>query len=66
METSTTKGSRTEREQDREDLRDKTSREDRMERRKELRCSYCPPHGGENASYKKHGSKKKRKKGRVK
>jgi len=40
---------------------DKTSREDKLERKKDLRCSFCPPHSGENASRRpKHGTKKPR------
>lgn len=39
-----------------------TSSIDKKERRKELRCSYCPPNRGENAKRKpRHGAKKKRK-----
>lgn len=58
----------TDKEDDREAVKDKTSREDKMERReKNLRCSFCPPNRGENAGpYRKYGVKKKRKKGRAK
>ena len=34
---------------------------DRKERRNLLRCSFCPPHGGENATrYGKHGKTKRK------
>ena len=43
-------------------VEDKTSREFKLEQKKKnLRCSYCPPHAGENASrMPKHGVKKPR------
>jgi len=37
-------------------------KEERRNTRKELKCSYCRPHKGENKKYKKHGAKKSRKK----
>lgn len=49
--------------EDREALKQKTSREDKMERRlTDLVCAYCPPNGGENAKRKpKHGKAKRKK-----
>ena len=36
-----------------------SSREYKMKRKKEtLDCTYCRPHSGENATYKKHGKQK--------
>lgn len=54
---------------DREVLRQKTPREDKMDRRiSSLSCAFCPPHRGENATRTaKHGRGKKRgQKGREK
>lgn len=50
-------------EEDKEALDDKTSREVKMEKRVEdLLCSFCPPNGGENAKRKpKHGKAKRKK-----
>jgi hypothetical protein len=46
--------------EDREALKDATSREDKAKRRKALVCSCCKPHAGENARRKpKHQSKPK-------
>jgi len=60
--TSTKTGSDTvsNREEDREALEEKTSREDKMERREELRCSFCRPHKGENANWKRRGKQKRK------
>ena len=33
---------------------------DNRERRKQLKCSRCPPHGGENKTYTKRGVKKRK------
>lgn len=45
--------------EDREALDNKTSREIKMEKRKDdLVCQFCPPNAGENAKRKpKHGNK---------
>lgn len=48
--------------EDREALRDKTSREDKADRRLQLFCSYCRPHKGENKTYRPRGTKKPKKK----
>lgn len=43
-----------------EELESAESRVDKLERREQLRCSYCPPNRGENAKRKpKYGQKKK-------
>lgn len=46
-----------------EEKEDTNSTVDRKKRRLDLRCSYCPPNKGENASRKpKHGVKKPKRK----
>lgn len=44
---------------------DPTSAQDKVERRKDLRCSFCPPNKGENTKRRaKHGAKKPKTRGR--